>query len=116
MIDWDFDGNGTKDRFFLTLRWPVGAPTQRERTNPLTGEREVLMEVDGLLTRIITDARIVEIQYNAYREEIGSRAFGNLGSCHAPKQGALLEGARTVESWPRDLTQPGVDPFLPVIA
>ncbi len=116
MIDADFEGTGRRDRFFLTLQFPVGEVVRRERVNPLTGEREVLVEKDGLLIQLITDTRMTEFDYSPEREETATRTYLNTGSRAAPAKGTFLEETRTLETWQRDWSLPDIDPYLPTIA
>ncbi len=113
-VELDREGQG-KQRVFLTVEFPVGEVWQ-DWTNSLTGEREVRIYESGLWRKTVTGRRIVELSYDERNVEARSRAYFNRGSLEAPVCGALLEETRTLESWQRDLTQPGVDPYRPIIA
>jgi hypothetical protein len=114
VVELDREGQG-KQRVFLTVEFPLGE-VQRDWTNSLTGEREILFYENGLWRKTVTGRRIVELSYDERNVEARSRASFNRGSLEAPVCGALLEETRTVECWERDLSQPGLDPYGPIIA
>jgi hypothetical protein len=114
LIEADFEGHGTNDRFYLTLTFPPGKTMERERVNPLTGEREVLVLQDGLVVKVITDTRITELDYGSDRDEKATRTYANSGSRQAPVKGTLLEETRTLETWHRDFSQGALDAAEPI--
>ena len=114
VVELDREGQG-KQRVFLTVEFPLGE-VRRDWTNSLTGEREILFYEDGLWRKTVTGRRIVEVSYDERQVEAGSRVYFNRGSLKAPVCGALLEATRTLECWERDLSQPGLDPYRPIIA
>jgi hypothetical protein len=116
LIDFDFDGHGKKDQFFLTIEFPSGQRMERVWTNPLSGKRELLIYEEGLWKKTITDSRIVEMEYNAERQETASRTYANTGTREKPQSGELLEETRTLETWERDLNRSDLDPYLPMIS
>src|SRR5262249_18801175 len=105
----------TKQKVFLTIEFPLGQ-TRQEGKNPITGERETVVYENGVWRQTITDRRILEIEYNPAQTEIASRTFANSGNRQAPVRGVLLEETKTVDYWVRDLTQPELDPYQPMIA
>jgi hypothetical protein len=115
LVELDIDGDGVKERVFLTLEFPV-KEVKREWTNPLTGERETLVFARGQWQTTITDSRIVELDYDASNVEIRSRTYANRGSREAPVPGELIEETRTLELWFRDLRRSDLDPYQPAIS
>jgi len=115
LLDWDSDGTGKPEKVFLTIEFPVGKKTRRVRTNPLSGERELTEFEQGRLVALSTDNRLVEVDYAKDGQEQASRTYANTGSREAPIKGALLDETRTLETWSRDLSQPGLDPYQPLI-
>jgi hypothetical protein len=113
-IDLDLEGNGCPETVFLTIEFPAGE-VRREWTNPLSGEREILVFVDGQWRETITDRRIVLLEYDDAKIETRTRVHRNLGNRFASAVGELLEETRTTEVWHRDLSRPDLDPYLPAI-
>ena len=111
----------TSCRRALCHRWqpyprrPTSVPAA-PTTNPLSGEREVLVFEQGLWRQTVTERRIVEIDYDDAHVETQSRGYENRASRARPVKGVLLEETRTLESWFRDLSQPDLDPYLPLIS
>ncbi len=97
------------------MEFPLGEVPQ-DRTNSLTGEREIVFYENGLWRKTVTARRIVELSYDERNVEARSRAYFNRGSLEAPVCGALIEETRTLECWQRDLSRPGLDPYRPSIA
>lgn len=115
IVNLDVDGDGRRERVFLTIEFPLGR-VERLWTNPLSGERELLVFEDGLWKQAITDRRLVEIEYDAGRIERASRTYFNRGALSAPAPGELLEETRTLETWSRDLSAAELDPYLPLLS
>ena len=113
-VELEREGQGRR-KVFLTLEFPPGEVRQ-ERTNPLSGERETVCYENGLWRKTISDRRIVEVDYDAAKVEARSRTYANRGTRRLPAPGALIEETRTLEYWARDLRQPDLDPYQPVIA
>ena len=113
VVEWDTGGG--REKVFLTVEFPLGE-LKRDWTNPLSGERETLVFERGQWRKTITGSRILELDYDAARIEIGSRTYANLGNRQAPVPGPLLEETRTVEFWFRNLGRPGVDPYQPSVS
>jgi hypothetical protein len=115
VVELDTDGNGVREKVFLTLEFPLGE-VRHEWTNPLSGEREALLFARGQWRQTLTKSRIVEMDYDAAGVEIRSRTFANSGSLPAPVRGELIEETRTVDVWFRSLDQPDLDPYQPAIS
>jgi hypothetical protein len=113
-IDLDLEGNGCPETVFLTIEFPAGE-VRREWTNPLSGEREILVFADGQWRETITDRCIVLLEYDEAKIETRTRVHRNLGNRFASVVGELLEETRTTEVWHRDLSRPDPDPYLPAI-
>jgi hypothetical protein len=114
VVELDREGRG-KQKVFLTVEFPLGE-ARRDWTNSLTGEREIVFYENGLWRKSVTARRIVELRYDERNVEARSQTYFNRGSLEAPVRGPLLEETRTLECWQRDLTQPGLDPYRPIIA
>ncbi|MBM3836676.1 MAG: hypothetical protein FJ398_01730 [Verrucomicrobia bacterium] len=108
-------GGGERRKFFLTMEFPGGAVRQQSR-NPLTGETETQHYEHGLLKRVVTEKRIVEIDYSERAEETRSRTHFNLGSRERPIPGPLLSETRTLEIWHPDPGKANADPHQPAIS
>jgi hypothetical protein len=114
-LDLDLEGDGHLETVFLTIEFPIGE-VWREWTNPLSGERESLVFIDGQWRKTITDRRIVLLEYDDANIEIRTRVHRNRGNRSDPVAGELLEETRTTEVWHRDLSRPDPDPYLPTIS
>ncbi|HEY2952658.1 MAG TPA: hypothetical protein VGK40_08750, partial [Verrucomicrobiae bacterium] len=115
LVELDADGDGTKEKVFLTVEFPLGR-VQREWTNPMSGERELLIYDQGLWKQMTTDRLVVELDYDENNIETRTRTFWNRGSRENPVEGGLIEETRTLETWFRDLSWPGLDPGLPLVS
>ncbi|MEO8428021.1 MAG: hypothetical protein ABI651_13000, partial [Verrucomicrobiota bacterium] len=111
----DLDRNGTVERVFLTIEFPLGE-VKREWTNPSSGECEILTFTNGQWRAAVTDRRLVEFDYAAANIEGASRTFANLGTYEAPVRGELIEETRTLDFWSRDLGQHNLDPYQPILS
>ncbi len=100
---------------FVTIEFAPGR-VERGRTQPLTGEREVVCFEKGLWRRSVTDRRILEIEYDSHDVEVASRTFVNRGDRRNPQLGELIEETRTTQAWRRDFNAPQVDPYAPVLS
>ncbi len=116
VLEMDVAGAGRAEKVFVTIEFPLGKQTERAWTNPLSGEREVLRFEQGHLRSVATERRLTEIEYGESQQEKASRTFFNTGTRERPVQGALLEETRTLEIWRRNLGQPGLDPYQPLIS
>ncbi|MGO9203690.1 MAG: hypothetical protein ACLQM8_24485 [Limisphaerales bacterium] len=114
VVELDRQGQG-KQKVFLTVEFPLGE-VRRDWTNSLTGEREIVSYENGLWRKTVTARRIVEPTYDERNVEARSRTWFNRGGLDAPVRGALIEETRTLECWQRDLSQPGLDPYRPILA
>ena len=116
LLELDIAGTGRSEKVFLTIEFPPGKKFARAGTNALSGEREILNFENGHLTSSVTEQRITEIDYGNDGRELASRSFFNTGTREQPAKGALLEETRTLGTWLRDLSQPGIDPYQPLLA
>ncbi len=116
VVDLDVTGTGRSEKVFLTIEFPLDRKFARGRTNPLSGEHEVLEFENGHLTRMITGRRVTEIDYGKDAHEQASHTYFNTGTREKPIKGMLLEETRALETWFRNLNQPSVDPHQPVLA
>jgi hypothetical protein len=80
---------GKQQTVFMTVEFPMGTSTERERTNSMTGEREKIIFENGLATNIRTPRRVTEITYDDYGVERESKTYG--------MDRALIEQSRTLE-------------------
>src|SRR5437899_3433866 len=113
-VEFEREGKG-KETVFLTIEFPLGE-VRRELTNRITGETETVVYTNGLWLKTITDRRIIEPEYDVEQMELSCRTYANLGNRQEPRRGVLLEETRTLDYWPRELTQPELDPYQPTIA
>ena len=115
LVELDVDSDGTKEKVFLTVEFPPGR-MQREWTNPMSGERELLIYERGLWRQMATDRLVVELEYDDNNIETRTRTFWNRGTREKPVPGELIEETRVLETWFRDLSRPGLDPDLPLVS
>ncbi|HYV29021.1 MAG TPA: hypothetical protein VFA77_15915, partial [Candidatus Eisenbacteria bacterium] len=77
VVELDADGDGKAERLFLTIEFPSDREIRRGWTNPLTGEREMLIYQKGLWRRAVSGRRIVELDYDQHNRETASRTYFN---------------------------------------
>ena len=112
----DVAGSGRTEPVFLTIEFPLDRRFERAWINPLTGEREVLSFENGRLASVVTEHRLTEIDYDEALQERASHTYFNAGTREQPLKGALLEETRTLDIWFRNLSQPDIDPYLPLLS
>ncbi|MBI2947568.1 MAG: hypothetical protein HYY23_07970 [Verrucomicrobia bacterium] len=115
LVEMTRPAGGESRKVFLTVEFPGGSSRQQFK-NPLTGEIETQSYESGLLKRVTTAKRIVEVEYNARNEETRSRTFFNQGSRERPVQGPLLSETRTLEISHADLGKADLDPHRSTIS
>ncbi len=115
IVELDVDGDGTCEKVFLTIEFPVDE-VRRTSRNPLSGEGQTRIYSGGRCRAILTDRRIEEREYDAANIETGSKTYRNLGSQENPMRGDLLEKTQTLEFWFRDLSRENLNPYLPLIS
>jgi hypothetical protein len=99
--------DGVASPVFVTIEFPPGASTARERTNAQTGELEKLIFENGKVKSVSTPRRHTEIIYDDGIER-GSRTYAT-----TPER-ELIEESRTLQVWHSE--QSRTNPYAPRIA